>query len=133
MSQSISQQSTQAIIGIVFGIVMCILAVITLLQGYRHKCRRAVAIPTNEQPSTVLSDTNIATVEDGTYHRPIRGYRVILRRSLCAWVLHKLTVDSLDQLLPHIKQRSKTFFNDRIRLKHTFPSNSIVTRAFEYC
>ena len=84
MSRSISQQSTQAIIGIVFGIVMCILAVITLLQGYRHKCRRAVAVSTNGQPSAVTSNVNFATVEDGTYHRSIRGYRVILRRSLSA-------------------------------------------------
>ena len=86
MSQSLSQQSTQAIIGIVFGIVMCILAVLALLQGYRHKYRRAAAIPTAGQPSAVTSEANIATVEDGTYHRPIQGHRVILRWSMSAWV-----------------------------------------------
>ena len=133
MSQSISQQSTQAIIGIVFGIVMCVLAVITLLQGYRHKCRSAAAISTAGQPSAVTSDVNIATVEDGTNHRPIQGHQVVLRRSMSAWVLHKLTADSLNQFLPHIKQRSKHSSTDRIPLKHTLPPTSIVTRVFKYC
>lgn len=119
MSQSLSLQSTQAIIGIVFGIVMCILAVIALLQGYRHKCRSAVANSTAGQPSQLSSDVNIATVEDGTYDRPIRGHRVILRRFLSAWVLHKLTADSLGQFLSHVKQWSKTFPKDGIQLKYT--------------
>ena len=132
MSRSLSQQSTQAIVGIVFGIVMCILAVIALLQGYRHKYRRAVAISTTGQPSADTSDLNIATIENGTYYRPIRGRRVIIRRSMSAWVLHKLTADRLNKLLPHIKQRSKTFSNDRIPLKHAFPPPPIVTRVFEY-
>ena len=84
MSQSLSQQSTQAIIRIVFGIVMCILAVLALRQGYRHKCRSAAAISTAGQPSAVTSEANMATVEDGTYHRPSQGHRLILRWSMSA-------------------------------------------------
>ena len=133
MSQSLSQQSTQAIIGIVFGIVMFILAIITLWQGYRQKCRTAGAVLTTRQPYAITSDVNVTTLEDGTYHRPTRGHRIILCRPLDAWVLHKLTADSFDHLLPHIKQWNKTFPNDRIQLKHTFQPTSIVTRVFEYC
>ncbi len=133
MSQSLSQESTQAIIGIVFGIVMFILAMITLWQGYRHRCRSAGVISTTGQPSAVTSEVNVTTLEDGTYHCPTRGHRVILGRPLNALVLQKLTADSLSQLLPHIKQWSKTFPNDRIQLKHTFLPTSLVTRVFEYC
>ena len=133
MSQPLSQQSTQAIIGIVFGIVMFILTIITLWQGYRQKCRSAGAIFTTGQPYAITTDVNVTTIEDGTHHRPTRCHRVILRRPLDTWVLHKLTADSFNHLLPHIKQWSKAFPNDRIQLKHTFPPTSIVTQAFEYC
>ena len=131
MSQSLSQQSTQAIIGIVFGIVMFILTMITLWQGYRQRCRSAGAILTTGPPYAITSDVNVTTLEHGNYHRPTRGHRVILCRPLDAWVLHKLTADSFNDLLPHIKQWSKTILNDRIQLKHTFPPTSIVTRVFE--
>lgn len=133
MSQSLSQQSTQAIIGIVFGIVMFILTMITLWQGYRQRYRSARALLTTRQPSAVTSDANLPTLEEGTYHHPTRGHRVILCRSLNAWVLHKLTANSLNHLLPHIKQWSKTFSRDRIQLKHPFAPASISTRVFEYC
>ena len=84
MPQSLSQESTQAIIGIVFGIVMFFLAMITLWQGYRHKCRSAGAMSTIGQPSAVSPDVNEATIEDGTYRRSTRGHSVILCRSLSA-------------------------------------------------
>ena len=43
MSQPLSQQSTQAIIRITFGIVMFLLVMITLWQGYKLECRRGEA------------------------------------------------------------------------------------------
>ncbi|KAK0507755.1 hypothetical protein JMJ35_009644 [Cladonia borealis] len=78
MSQSLSQQSTQAIIGIAFGIVMFVLTLITLWQGYRQKCRSTGAMLTPGQPYAITSDANVAELEDGTYHRPTRGHRAIL-------------------------------------------------------
>ena len=119
MSQSLSQESTQAIIAIVFGIVMFILAMITLWQGYRQKRRSAGAITTG-QPSAVTSHVNEATVEDRIYRRSTRGHSVVLCRSLSASAFHKLTADSLNHLLPSIEQWSK-FSNDRIQLKHPLP------------
>ena len=133
MSQSLSQQSTQAIIGIVFGIVMFILTMITLWQGYKQKCRSTRATPTRGQPYAITSDVNLNTLEEGTYHRPPRGHRAILCRPLNAWVLHKLTANSLHHLLPRIKQWSKTLSRDRIQLGHPFAPASIGTRVFEYC
>ena len=131
MSQSLSQQSTQAIIGIVFGIVMFVLTLITLWQGYRQKRRSTGAMLTPGQPYAITSDANVAELEDGTYHRPSRGHRVVLCRPLNAWGLHKLTADSFDHLFPHIKQWDKTSPDDRIQSKHIFPPTRIVTRIFE--
>ena len=84
MSQSLSQQSTQAIVGIVFGIVMFILTMITLWQGYRQRYRSARAHLTTRQPFSVTSDANLTTLEEGTCQRPTRGHRVILCGSLNA-------------------------------------------------
>lgn len=93
MSQSLSQQSTQAIIGIVFGIVMFILTMIALWQGYRRKCRSAGAILTIGQPSVMTSDVNMTTLEGGTYYGPTRGHRVIFCRPFNACVSQKLFTD----------------------------------------
>ena len=133
MPQSLSQQSTQAIMGIVFGIVMFILTMITLWQGYRQKCRRTGAILTTGQPYAITSDINVTTLEDEIYQRPTRGHRVISCGPLNAWNLHKLTADSIDHFLSHIKHWRKAFPSDRIQLKYTFPPTSVVIRVSEYC
>ena len=133
MSQPLSQQSTQAIIGIVFGIVMFILTLIALSQGYMRKCRNTGAVVTPGQPCAITSDMNVTTLEDGTYHHPAQGHRVISCRPLNAWVLQKLTAISPSYLLPHTKQWSKTFPNNRKRLKHILPPTSLVTRVLDPC
>ena len=133
MSQSLSQQSTQAIIGIVFGIVMFILTIVTLWQGYRQKCRSTGAVITPGEPYAVTSDINLTAVEEGTYHRPTRSNRVILCKLWNAWFSQMLTADSLSHLLPHTKQWSKTFPNNRKQLEHTFQPKSLVTQVLNYC
>ena len=133
MSQSLSQQSTQAIIGIVFGIVMFILTIVTLWQGYRQKCRSSGAVLTPGEPYAVTSDINLTALEEGTYHRPTRGNRVTFCKLLNAWVLQELIADSPSHLLPHTKQWSKPFPNNRKRLEHILQPKSHVTRALSNC
>ena len=82
MPQPLSRQSTQAIIGIVFGIAMFLLAVITFWQGCKHKRRRCDANFAASKSCAATLPVGIVTIEDtditASRHRPTRGNSVIL-------------------------------------------------------
>ena len=81
MSQPLSQQSTQAIIGITFGIVMFFLAIITFWQGYKYKCRRGEANFAPSKDCAATLPVGIVIIEDAditaSRHRPTRGNNVM--------------------------------------------------------
>ena len=95
MSQPLSRQSTQAIIGITFGIVMFLLAIITSWQGYKHKRRCGEANYAAWKNCVATLPVGTVAIEDAditaSRHRPTRGNSVILCGYLNACDLHKLT------------------------------------------
>ena len=95
MSQPLSQQSTQAIIGIAFGIVMFFLAIITFWQGHKYKRRCGEANFAASENCGPTLPVRIVTIEDtdttATHHRPTRVESVILCRYVKARNLHELT------------------------------------------
>ena len=95
MSQPLSRQSTQAIIGIAFGIVMFLLATITFWQGHKYKRRCGEANFTASENCAPTLPVRIVTIEDAditaSHHRPTRGESVILCRYLKARNLYELT------------------------------------------
>ena len=95
MSQQLSRQSTQAIIGIAFGIVMFLLAIVTSWQGYKHKRRCGEANFAAWKTCVATLPVGIVAIEDAditaSRHRPTQGNSVILCEYLNTCDLHKLT------------------------------------------
>ena len=107
MAQPMSQQSTQAIVAIVFGIVMFFLTVMTLCQGYRDKCRHMKAIFASGKAGASDSYLDEANIEDGistaVQHRPNQSNSVIICQCLIACGLSKLTNSSESHPIQNIR------------------------------
>ena len=82
MSQPLSRQSTQAIIGIAFGIAMFLLAIITFWQGCKHKRRCGDANFAASKNCEAPLPVGIVTIENAditaSRRQPTRGSSVFL-------------------------------------------------------